>query len=144
MFKWNEQFQTAKDDLKKLSSSKSVKEFEKNMEIILEKLSTNPQFLNALSLILNTQSQIKSLMNYSFERLWKNLQLPNKKDQERTLYLLHEMQFKIHQMQKDMNRLNAPPTSVFTPRKERPTGTRPISVLNQSHNQANTPVPKLV
>ena len=108
MFKWTEQFQTAKDDLKKLSSSKSVKEFEKNMEIILEKLSTNPQFLNALSLILNTQSQIKSLMNYSFERLWKNLQLPNKKDQERTLYLLHEMQFKIHQMQKDMKRKRNP------------------------------------
>ncbi len=142
MAKWMDQLQNAKMDLTNLMSSKTSKEFEQKMEAMLEKLSTNPQFLNALSLLLNTQSQLKSFMNFSFEKIWRNIQLPNKKDQERTLYLLHELQFKIHQVEKEMIRLRSLPSREFINRKERQTETRPITVLNKQ--KTDIPVSKLV
>lgn len=136
MFKWIEQLQVAKKDLQTLAASKTSKEFEQKVEALLEKLSTNPQFLSALSLLLNTQSQIKSFVNFSFEKLWKNIQLPNKKDQERTLYLLHELHFKIHQMEKEVVRLKS------TPKPEFSFKARPVSMINKSKTE--TPVSKLV
>lgn len=128
-------------ELTHLLSSKSSKEFEQKMEVILEKLSTNSQLLNALSFLLNTQAQAKSLVNFSFEKLWKNIQLPNKKDQERTLYLLHELQFKIHQIEKEMVRLKRPysdPSSMSKHSSE----PRPITVLDK--RKTEHPVSKLV
>lgn len=146
MFKWMDQFQSstiqlAKTDLKSLLSSKTTKEFETKLESILEKLSTNPQLLNTLSVILNTQSQIKSLVNFSFEKLWKNVQLPNKKDQERTLYMLHELQFKIHQMEKEVSRLKRPygDISNINQKNSEP---RPITVLEK--RKTEQPVSKMV
>lgn len=124
------QLQLAKTDVKNLLSSKSTKEFELKMEAILEKLSTNPQLLNTLSILLNTQSQLKSLVNFGFEKLWKNIQLPNKKDQERTLYMLHELQFKIHQMEKEVTRLKRPHGDVSGLNKK-DSEPRPISVLDK-------------
>lgn len=111
MFKWIEHIQHAQTELTILSKSKTAKEFEQKLETLLEKLSTNPRILNSLSLALNTQAHIKSLVNFGFEKLWKGVQLPNKKDQERTLYLLHELQFKLHLMEKDITRLKSNPIS---------------------------------
>lgn len=105
MFKWMEQFQTIRTDLVHLMSAKTSKDLEQRMEALLEKISTNPNVINSLSLALNTQSQVKSAINFGFEKLWKNIQLPNKKDQERTLYILHELQFKIHEMEKEVTKL---------------------------------------
>ena len=142
MVKWMDQLQNAKIELNLLASSKTSKEFEQKMEAMLEKLSTNPQFLSALSLLLNTQSQLKSFMNFTFEKIWKNIQLPNKKDQERTLYLLHELQFKIHQVEKEMVQFRTLPSNDFISRKERQSETRPITVLNKQ--KTDLPVSKLV
>ncbi len=125
-----DQLQLAKTDMKNLLSSKSTKEFELKMEVILEKLSTNPQLLNTLSILLNTQSQLKSLMNFGFEKLWKNIQLPNKKDQERTLYMLHELQFKIHQMEKEVSRLKRPYGDVSGLNKKN-SESRPLTVIEK-------------
>jgi len=130
MLKWMDQLQLAKTDMKNLLSSKSTKEFELKMEVILEKLSTNPQLLNTLSILLNTQSQLKSLMNFGFEKLWKNIQLPNKKDQERTLYMLHELQFKIHQMEKEVSRLKRPYGDVSGLNKKN-SESRPLTVIEK-------------
>lgn len=94
-----------KEDLIKLLSSKTSKEWETNLEHLLEKASTNTTFLNSLTLILNTQSYSRLLFNNFLEKIWKNLQLPNKKDQEKTLYLMHELQFKIHQLEKELKLL---------------------------------------
>ncbi|NUM57962.1 MAG: hypothetical protein HUU56_04980 [Bdellovibrionaceae bacterium] len=90
------------DELKKIANSKSSKEVEKHLENLLEMISTHPFFLNSLSLVLNTQSLSKLMMNQTLEKIWKSLQLPNKKDQEKTLYLIHELQFKIHQLEKEL------------------------------------------
>lgn len=125
-----DQLQLAKTDVKNLITSKSTKEFELKMEAILEKLSTNPQLLNTLSILLNTQSQFKSLVNFGFETLWKNVQLPNKKDQERTLYMLHELQFKIHQMEKEVSRLKRPYGDV-SGLNQKTTEARSITVLDK-------------
>jgi len=91
-----------KDEVKELLNSKTTKEWEHNLEKLLEKASTNSFVLNSLSFVLNTQSASKILFSSTLEKLWKNLQLPNKKDQEKTLYLMHEMQFKIHQLEKEL------------------------------------------
>lgn len=90
------------EELKKIANAKSPKEFESHLENILEMVSTHPFFLNSLSLILNTQSLSKLMLNQTLEKVWKGLQLPNKKDQEKTLYLIHELQFKIHQLEKEL------------------------------------------
>jgi hypothetical protein len=132
MFKWMEQIQLVKTDLKTLIDAKSTKEFQQNLEQILEKLSTNPQVLNTLSLTLNTQSHLKSLTNFGFEKLWKGLQLPNKKDQERTLYLLHELQFKIHQMEKEVTRLRKPSFNNVSPIRHKQTEAQPINIKNSA------------
>lgn len=141
MFKWIEHLQSAKNDLTQLTSSKTNKEFEVQMEAILEKLTTNPQFLSSLALLLNTQSQIKSLVNFSFEKIWKNIQLPNKKDQERTLYLLHELQFKLHQVEKEVIRLKANPTKDIAPSSDR-TNARLFTVVDK--RKTDKSVSKLV
>ncbi len=138
MFKWIEQLQQTRIDLKHLAESKTPKEFEQKIEALLEKLSTNPQVLNSLSLALNTQAHIKSLVNFGFEKLWKNIQLPNKKDQERTLYVLHELQFKLHQMEKEITRLKSAPVATHSPLK-----TRPFAVINKHGSDGKT-VSKLV
>lgn len=146
MFKWIDQLQIAKlqqakTELSNLLSSKTTKEFETKMESILERLSTNPQLLNTLSIILNTQSQLKSLVNFSFEKLWKNVQLPNKKDQERTLYMLHELQFKIHQMEKEVSKLKRPYGDISNI-NQKSTEHRPITVLDK--RKTDQPVSKMV
>tara|TARA_B110001454_G_C12723232_1_gene436021 strand:+ start:25923 stop:26363 length:441 start_codon:yes stop_codon:yes gene_type:complete len=146
MFKWMDQLQIpklqqAKTEMSNLLSSKSTKEFELKMEAILEKLSTNPQLLNTLSIVLNTQSQIKSLVNFSFEKLWKNVQLPNKKDQERTLYMLHELQFKIHQMEKEVLRLKRPYGDISNI-NQKSAEPRTITVLEK--RKADQPISKMV
>lgn len=102
---WNAFQSGTKEDLIKLLSSKTSKEWESNLEHLLEKASTNTTFLNSLTLILNTQSYSRLLFNNFLEKIWKNLQLPNKKDQEKTLYLMHELQFKIHQLEKELKML---------------------------------------
>lgn len=135
-----DQLQLAKAEMTQLLSSKSTREFEVKMETILEKLSTNPQLLNTLSLLLNTQAQVKSLVNFGFEKLWKNVQLPNKKDQERTLYMLHELQFKIHQMEKEVSRLKRPYGDVSGINHK--TEPRPITVIDK--RKTDQPVSKMV
>ncbi|MBL7545351.1 MAG: hypothetical protein JNL11_16145 [Bdellovibrionaceae bacterium] len=135
MFKWMEQIQTVKSELQQLATVKTTKDLEQ----VLEKLSTNPQLLNTLSIVLNTQSQIKSLVNFSFEKLWKNLQLPNKKDQERTLYLLHELQFKIHQMEKEMNRFKK---SIHPNQEMTSLPSRPITFVDK--RATDKPISKMV
>lgn len=105
MKKWNSLQLLIKEDLNKLLSSKTTKEWESNLEQLLEKVSTNATFLNSLTLILNTQSYSKLLFNSFMEKMWKSLQLPNKKDQERTLYLMHELQFKIHLLEKELKQI---------------------------------------
>lgn len=102
---WNSLQLGMKEDIIKLLSSKTSKEWEANLEQFLEKASINPTFLNSLTLLLNTQSYSRLLFNSFLEKLWKNLQLPNKKDQEKTLYLMHELQFKIHQLEKELKML---------------------------------------
>jgi hypothetical protein len=119
-----------------LLDAKSTKEFQQNLEQILEKLSTNPQILNTLSLTLNTQSHLKSLANFGFEKLWKGLQLPNKKDQERTLYLLHELQFKIHQMEKEVTRLRKPNLNNVSPIHQKQPEARSINIVAKQKNPA--------
>lgn len=102
---WNSNALGMKEDVIKLLSSKTSKEWETNLEHFLEKASTNTTFLNSLTLLLNTQSYSRLLFNNFLEKVWKNLQLPNKKDQEKTLYLMHELQFKIHQLEKELKLL---------------------------------------
>lgn len=146
MFKWIDQLQIAKlqqakTELSNLLASKTTKEFELKMESILERLSTNHQLLNALSIVLNTQSQFKSFVNFSFEKLWKNMQLPNKKDQERTLYMLHELQFKIHQMEKEVSKIRRPYSDVSSV-NQNSNESRPITVLDK--RKTDQPVSKMV
>lgn len=104
-----------KDELLKLINAKTTKEWEQNLESLLEKISTNSLFLNTLSLALNTHSFSKLILNNFLEKLWKNLQLPNKKDQERTLYLIHELQFKIHQLEKEIKKQNLKTKTTISP-----------------------------
>lgn len=141
MLKWMEQLQTIRTELTQLMSAKTAKDFEQRLEALLEKISTNPNVINSLALALNTQSQLKSTFNFGFEKLWKNIQLPNKKDQERTLYILHELQFKIHEMEKEVSRFRRLNQNDSIPIHSRTADNR-ISVLEK--RTANNTITKLV
>lgn len=142
MLKWINQVQTVRVELQKMWSAKTPKELEQTLETFFEKLSTSPNFLNVLSLALNTQSYAKSFINDSFETVWKNIQLPNKKDQERTLYLLHDLQFKISQIERNIDSLKKATHPSVPIKSNRANDSRLISVAEK--RSSDNKVAKLV
>lgn len=90
---------------KKSSMDKKINHrLEHQIEEILEKLTTHPIFLKSVSFILNYQSNQKILTRSVLNRVLKLVGIPNKLDQERTLYLVHELQHRIYELEKKLAR----------------------------------------
>lgn len=76
-----------------------LEQFEKGLDENLEKVLKNPIFLQAVGTALNLNSYRKSWMNQALTTSWKLLQLPNKRDQERTLHLINELHHRIAELE---------------------------------------------
>ncbi|MCM2323930.1 MAG: hypothetical protein NDJ90_11780 [Oligoflexia bacterium] len=90
-----------------LSNPKKLDAIEKTIDKNLEKLFANPAFLQSISMMLNANSYRKILVNFALTQIWKSLQLPNKRDQERTLHLIHELNHRIDTLKEEIDHLTA-------------------------------------
>jgi len=88
-------------DLKKTNQEIN---FEKQIESALEKLMTHPLFLETVSFMLNLNSYKRIFLRQNLSRLWKSLELPNKHDQEKTLFLISDLQHKIMRLERELDK----------------------------------------
>ena len=77
----------------------SFKGFEAQVENYLDRLFTNETFLSMMAMALNINSARKVFIKKTMHSLWKSMQLPNKVDQDRTIYMVNELQFRLAQME---------------------------------------------
>ncbi|MCM2277410.1 MAG: hypothetical protein NDJ89_04985 [Oligoflexia bacterium] len=89
---------------------KKLDTLEKSLDHKLEKLFSNPAFLGSISLLLNANSYRKLATNFALRQVWKALQLPNKRDQERTLHLIQELSHRIDILKDKLDRVRAEPS----------------------------------
>lgn len=76
-----------------------LEQFEKGLDENLDKVLKNPVFLQAVGTALNLNSYRKAWMNQALTAGWKLLQLPNKRDQERTLHLINELHHRVAELE---------------------------------------------
>lgn len=89
---------------------KNVAELESRLDRILEKVFSHPAFLTGVCTLINLNSYRKLWINRGLTQAWKALQLPNKRDQERTLHLINELHHRISELEEilDLRKRNAP------------------------------------
>jgi hypothetical protein len=76
-----------------------LEQFEKDLDERLEKVLKSPVFLQAVGTALNLNSYRKAWTNQALISGWKLLQLPNKRDQERTLHLINELHHRVAELE---------------------------------------------
>lgn len=81
---------------------KSMGELESRMDRLLEKVFSHPAFLQGVGTVLNLNSYRKLWVNRCLTVAWKSLQLPNKRDQERTLHLINELHHRIAELEEKL------------------------------------------
>ncbi len=81
------------------------KMWEKKTGSYLEKVLRNKSFLKASSEALNSGLKNKVVVDRALLQTWKNLLLPNKKDQEKTLHLLNELHGRIFDLEAKLDDL---------------------------------------
>jgi hypothetical protein len=81
----------------------NLEQFEKGLDENLEKVLKNPIFLQAVGTALNLNSYRKAWVNQALISGWKLLQLPNKRDQERTLHLINELHHRVAELEEKLD-----------------------------------------
>ncbi len=76
--------------------------WERQIEEILEKVTAHPIFLKSVSALLNASSYQKIWLRSIIHSTLRALDLPNKLEQEQTLYLVHELQHRILDLEKQL------------------------------------------
>lgn len=99
-------------------------QLEKKIETSLEKLTTHPYFLKSVSQIINLNSKRMILAQKAMQYMVQKAELPLKKDQDKMLFLLQEMQFHIQRLENEIKHLNEQPKNVSS------LSTQPKSDLN--------------
>lgn len=79
--------------------------WEKRTSEYFEKLLRNPAFLNTMGGIMNSGYRNKVHFDRAMTAMWRNLNLPNKQDQERTLHLLNELHSRIYDLEEKITLL---------------------------------------
>jgi hypothetical protein len=72
---------------------------EKQIEDKLEALLRHPSFIITTSVILHASSSIKLVRRILLNRIWNALELPNKEQQERTLAILNQLEFRLKKVE---------------------------------------------
>lgn len=80
--------------------------WEKRTSDYFERLMRNPTFLNAMGGMMNAGYKNKIIVDKTLSALWKNLNLPNKRDQERTLHLLNELHSRIFDLEERLEKIH--------------------------------------
>jgi hypothetical protein len=84
-----------------------IDQFEKDFDEKLERILKSPVFLQAVGTALNINSYRKVWMNQALIAGLKLLQLPNKRDQERTLHLINELHHRVAELEAKLDQARA-------------------------------------
>jgi hypothetical protein len=84
------------------AQKKNKPDFTQDLEIFLDKVTTHPLFLEGVSALLNFNSYRKIFIQRSLQTVWKTLELPNKRDQEKTLFVIQELQYQVQKLEKEL------------------------------------------
>lgn len=79
--------------------------WEKRTSKLIDSALRNSQVLKASSEVMNQQFKSKIVMDQALMKTWRNLLLPNKKDQEKTLHLLNELHSRIFDLEERLEEL---------------------------------------
>lgn len=82
-----------------------LESWEKKASDYFDTVLRHPTFLNAIGGLLSTGCRNKAQFDRAMGALWKNLNLPNKNDQERTLHLLNELHSRIFDLEERISAL---------------------------------------
>ena len=80
-----------------------VNQAEAIAEKYIDRVTTHPLFLEGVSTVINLNSYRKIAQRALLRKIWKSLELPDKQDQEKTLYLVAELEHKIRKLERDLN-----------------------------------------
>jgi hypothetical protein len=78
--------------------------WEKRTSEYFERLLRSPGFLNTMGGVMNSGYRNKIFVDRALSAVWRNLNLPNKQDQERTLHLLNELHSRIYDLEERLAR----------------------------------------
>jgi hypothetical protein len=84
-----------------------VNQAEAMAEKYIDRVTTHPLFLEGISTVINLNSYRKIAQRNVLRKLWKTLELPDKHNQEKTLYLVAELEHKIRKLERDLREKNA-------------------------------------
>lgn len=98
--------------------------WEKRTSKLLDGAMRNSQILKASSDFMNQQFKSKIVVDQALLKTWRNLLLPNKKDQEKTLHLLNELHSRIFDLEERIEELNQAKEKPVTKKKTRSKATR--------------------
>lgn len=81
---------------------KRAQRVEELLERSLDTMTSHPAFLNAVSTMLNVNSYRKIWFRRTMEALWKDLELPVRREQEKLLSHIEELTVRIKKLELDL------------------------------------------
>jgi len=81
-----------------------MQRMEELMERSLDAVTSRPLFLTAVSTILNMNSYRKIWFRKTMEAVWKDLELPIRRDQDKLIHHIEELTLRIKKLELDLAR----------------------------------------
>jgi polyhydroxyalkanoate synthesis regulator phasin len=81
---------------------KQAQRMEELLEKSMDTVTSHPAFLNAVSTMLNVNSYRKIWFRRTMEALWKDLELPVRREQEKLLSHIEELSVRIKKLELDL------------------------------------------
>lgn len=75
---------------------------EKDFDRMLDLWVTHPYFLKSINLALRLNVYRKLFVKKSLQNLWKSLELPNQKDQMKTMAMMQELEMRLFDLEKKL------------------------------------------
>lgn len=85
---------------------KKLQHMEELLEQSLDAVTSRPLFLTTVSTMLNLNSYRKIWFRKTMEALWKDLELPVRRDQDKLLHHIEELTLRIKKLEMELRRRN--------------------------------------
>lgn len=81
---------------------KRAQRVEELLERSMDSVTSHPAFLNAVSTMLNVNSYRKIWFRKSMEAIWRDLELPVRREQEKMMNQIEELNVRIKKLEMDL------------------------------------------
>ena len=85
---------------------KKVQRMEELIERSIDSVTMHPTFLLAVSTVINANSYRKIWLRKTIEAIWKDMELPVRRDQEKLVSQIEELTIRIKKLELDVNQQN--------------------------------------